>query len=191
MCRESALSRVSMWVRWSVLAVAALAVTPAGHRRAAPLAGRPSHRRAARLATAPAGLPDRCRATRLVATPATSVQRAWPPPQLAALAASVQRVWPPPRPGRKRKELTVCAVTWKGRGKRAYMHSSVLSGASRRGVVRAPLTPTSASTLTVHSAIVQMLWGKVGVDDEDKQHRLYRSPRWSDCKLPPRRAGEK
>ncbi|KAG8084063.1 hypothetical protein GUJ93_ZPchr0010g10483 [Zizania palustris] len=62
-----------------------------------------------------------------------------------------------------------------------YTRPSVLSGTSRRGVVRAPPTHASATTLTVHSAIVQMLQGKVGVDGEDKQHRPYRSPRWSDC----------
>lgn len=34
--------------------------------------------------------------------------------------------------------------------------------------------------VTVHSAIVQMLRGKVGIDDGSK-HRPYPSPRWSDC----------
>ncbi|EAY79317.1 hypothetical protein OsI_34445 [Oryza sativa Indica Group] len=69
-----------------------------------------------------------------------------------------------------------------------YTRPSVLAGAasattrspsSRRGGggVRAP----PATTVTVHSAIVQMLRGKIGADGDGKQHKPYPSPRWSDC----------
>jgi hypothetical protein len=62
-----------------------------------------------------------------------------------------------------------------------YTRPSVLSGAaaatsppSSSYSVRA-----SASAVTVHSAIVQILRGKAGAGDGE--HKPYPSPRWSDC----------
>ncbi|TVU31903.1 hypothetical protein EJB05_23608, partial [Eragrostis curvula] len=57
--------------------------------------------------------------------------------------------------------------------------ASASSSSPRLG--RAAPPPSGSTTgLTVHSAIVQMLRGKVGVDGGGK-HRPYPSPRWSDC----------
>uniref|UniRef100_A0A0D9XLU0 AB hydrolase-1 domain-containing protein n=1 Tax=Leersia perrieri TaxID=77586 RepID=A0A0D9XLU0_9ORYZ len=62
-----------------------------------------------------------------------------------------------------------------------YTRPSVLAAAPggrrrRHGVVVG--VGGGATTVTVHSAIVQMLRGKIGVDGE---HKPYPSPRWSDC----------
>lgn len=63
-----------------------------------------------------------------------------------------------------------------------YTRPSVLasaaaaSSASSQSQRRAP-----APGVTVHSAIVQMLRGKVGAGAGDGKHRPYPSPRWSDC----------
>ncbi|KAL6642789.1 hypothetical protein ACP70R_020970 [Stipagrostis hirtigluma subsp. patula] len=57
--------------------------------------------------------------------------------------------------------------------------SSSTGGAPRPSVRAAPPAPSAGSTtLTVHSAIVQMLRGKIGGDGK---HAPYPSPRWSDC----------
>jgi len=59
-----------------------------------------------------------------------------------------------------------------------YTRPSVLACAAASGssTRRAPVPG-----VTVHSAIVQMLRGKVGGGIGDGKHRPYPSPRWSDC----------
>jgi hypothetical protein len=54
-----------------------------------------------------------------------------------------------------------------------YTRPSVLARVQKQGGVS---RAAGSTTLTVHSAIVQMLRGADG-----KQHRPYPSPRWSDC----------
>ncbi|KAK3156988.1 hypothetical protein QOZ80_2AG0114720 [Eleusine coracana subsp. coracana] len=62
-----------------------------------------------------------------------------------------------------------------------YTRPSVLASSSSSSSSSSSLSaqPPQVGRVTVHSAIVQMLRGKIGVDDG--KQRPYPSPRWSDC----------
>ncbi|XP_066380142.1 probable lysophospholipase BODYGUARD 3 [Miscanthus floridulus] len=62
-----------------------------------------------------------------------------------------------------------------------YTRPSVLACAAASSASASSSQRRAAPGVTVHSAIVQMLRGKVGGGVGDGKHRPYPSPRWSDC----------